>query len=138
MRRSSRRRWKRCAHISATTAARIFAGTELTVVVTMRFPLEHLYRDAAAEHGITLQFMTAAEFCANVGAATDKAAGTSCGRSPLRCGAPPAGGVSGGSAGPDPHAAGGVAIYVFDVACDPQSTREWSSPQLLEVPLPAR
>jgi hypothetical protein len=31
-----------------------------------------------------------------------------------------------------------VAIYLFDVACDPHSTREWSDPQLLEVPLPAR
>src|SRR4030095_15160459 len=99
-------------------------GTRLTVIVKTRFPLEHLYRYAAGGHGITLNFMTAAEFCANVPAATDKAAETSCGRIAFAMRSVTCGRDLRRLGWPAAHDADGVAIYTFDVACDPKSSPE--------------
>jgi hypothetical protein len=112
--------------------------TAVRVVVPMRFPLEHLYTHAATEHRITLSFMPAIEFCPNVAAALEKTATGYCGRIAFA--------MRGNTCGTPFRAAGWpvvrrpdrVAIYLFEAACEPAMPRDWSKPQLLEVPVPPR
>jgi hypothetical protein len=110
-------------------------GTQLNVVVGRRFPLEHLYTYAAREHGITLHFVRAAEFCANVRAGIEEAASTNCGQIAFAMRSATCGRVLRRLGWP-PAPADGIAIYTLAVACDPQNPRDWSSAELVEVPLP--
>jgi hypothetical protein len=116
----------------------LLRGGHLHVVVKLRFPLEHLYTYAAREHGIELHFVSVAEFCGNVPGAMDKATAPTCGQIAFAMRGNPCGRPFRRLGWPVARAEDDVAIYVFQIACEPKSPREWSSPELLEVPLPAR
>ncbi len=113
-------------------------GAELLVASGVRFPLEIPYTYAAAEHGIGLHFVAAGAFCENVPAAVEAAVGTRCGTIAVA--------LRGGTCDaalrqlgwPAERTEDGVAIYAFAVECDSTNPREWSTPELHELPLLTR
>ena len=113
-------------------------GAELLVVVAQRFPLEIPYTYAATEHGIGLRFMGDGAFCDSIPGAMESAAGTQCGQVAVA--------MRGGTCEPSlrelgwpvVHSENTVAIYALAVTCDPTSPREWSTPELHELPLLTR